>query len=221
MNTEIEITANQIFKENQVLTLSKAQSLIGKRLAITNSEHKHNSPSVRVFTLTGIKSEWDIAAKVDWTHTHGGVFATQQDYWLTLSKEAINGFKNKLKLVGDSENIFASCIIGNPYFKEDTFFGSDADREIFYIVLDYVDYPELLPFFESAAKEDYPFMARRIYSSLEPRPDADRINSLLEETNCKNPFNSEETYIHENLEKLCDLFFEWQCDKTRRESIKL
>ena len=41
------MTAKQIIDSNQVLTLDKAQSLIGKTILVTNPEDKANEPLVR------------------------------------------------------------------------------------------------------------------------------------------------------------------------------
>lgn len=140
MKTQINITAAQIFEADQVLTLAKAKQLIGKKLAITNPEYKGNYPSVRIFTLGSIESEWDLAAKEDMSHTDDGKYPTRQDYWATMSEGYTEKFKNNLKLVGDNnsdDGIFATCDLKDKWtFKEPTFFGSDSDREIYYIVLD-------------------------------------------------------------------------------------
>ena len=127
-----EITSKEIFKANQVLTLAIAKTLIGKKLAITSPEYYGNCPSVRVFILDDIKSEWVIAANVP---CEG--YASQQDYFskkLTIRKEV---FKNNLKLVGTGDTPYATCDLKDYYtFKEPTFFGSDSDREIYFIKLE-------------------------------------------------------------------------------------
>ena len=212
MNTEINITPQDLFKADQVLTLEKAKQLIGKKLAITNPEYKHNSPSVRVFTLTAIETEWDLAAKEDMSHTDDGKYPTRQDYWATFGEFLIKQWKRTLKLVGEdgkAQGIWATCDPEMGGYVEPTFYGSDGDREIYYIVLD-----ELISFFQECAKIPYPFMAQRVYKIDNLREDRDLILKILKETKAENPFKSIETYPDENLDKLCSLLYNWQCDQT-------
>lgn len=125
-----QITVAEIFEANQVLTLAIAKTLIGKRLAITNAEYKYNTPSVRTFTLDSIQSEWDLAAKEP---LEG--YASRQDYWEQKLSYRIDRFKNRLKLVAADEP-YATCELESGFFNEPTFFGSDADREIYYVILE-------------------------------------------------------------------------------------
>ena len=125
MNT---ITVSQIFEANQVLTLAIAKTLIGKTIAITNPEYKKNMADVRTFKLVGIESEYDLAAKQE---CEG--YANRQEYWNDKLSYRIENFKKRLQLVGEGDISYATCELGNGYFTEDTFFGSDADREIYFI----------------------------------------------------------------------------------------
>jgi hypothetical protein len=120
----------EIFEKNQVLTLEVAQSLIGKKIAVTNSEYKYNTPSVRKGTILSIESEWDLAGKEDHSHLDNGKWATRQDYWKSYMNESqIENQKSRLKLVSDHP-LYAtySNILG-------WFFGSDEDRPIYFVVL--------------------------------------------------------------------------------------
>lgn len=130
MNT---ITPEEIFQQNQVLTLETAKSLIGKKIAITNAEYRMNRPDVRIFILKDIQSEYELA-KTEPFQMDG--FNTRQDWMDTKDPKMIFDFKNRLKLVGDGDKPYATCLLTNGLFSEPTFHGSDADREIYYIVID-------------------------------------------------------------------------------------
>lgn len=146
------ITPREIFQKDQVLTLEVAKKLIGKRIAVTNPEYKGNSTTARVFTLEGIETEWDLAAK----DTDMAGYANRQEYWATMDERSIKGFKNRQKLVfGESEVYYndgesvkypdgslfngGTCEEDNWNFSEPTFYGSDADRELYYVVLNHYD----------------------------------------------------------------------------------
>lgn len=133
----MEITTAQIFEANQVLTLAIAKTLIGKKIAVTNSEYKYNTPDVRIGTVMGIESKWDWAGKEDHSHLDGGRWATRQDYWASYMGEMqIEEMKNTLHIVADGEELYCTCIPASRWYSEPTFFGSDADREIYYIVIE-------------------------------------------------------------------------------------
>lgn len=132
----MEITTAQIFEANQVLTLAIAKTLIGKKIAVTNSEYKYNTPDVRIGTVMGIESKWDWAGKEDHSHLDSGKWATRQDYWASYMGEMqIEEMKNTLQLVGDTA-MYCTCELKSRMYAEPTFFGSDADREIYYIVIE-------------------------------------------------------------------------------------
>lgn len=140
MNTQ-EITPKQIFEQDLILTLEAAKTLIGKKLAITNPEYRGNSASVRIFTLKSIESEWDLAGKEDFSQQDGGKFPTRQDYWKSyMGDNQIENVKNNLKLVATEDDVqpWATCDLQDRWTMGGTMFfhGSDADREIYYIVLE-------------------------------------------------------------------------------------
>jgi hypothetical protein len=129
---ENTITTREIFEANQVLTLEIAKTLIGKKLAITNSEYKYNTPDVRIFTLDSIQSEWDLAAKEPLDG-----YKSRQDYWAQKLSYRKEDFMNRLSLVGENFKAYACCDLKDRWsFSEPTFFGSDSDREIYYIILE-------------------------------------------------------------------------------------
>lgn len=116
------MTPKEIFLTNQVLTIDIAKDLIGKKIAVTNPEYKYNTPDVRTFILKGLKSEWEMETP------------ERQEYIKSIGKE--EKFKNRIKLEYEGDNPWATCEIGNYCLPEGTFHGSDADREIYYVVLD-------------------------------------------------------------------------------------
>jgi hypothetical protein len=131
---ENSITTREIFEANQILTLEIAKTLIGKKLAITNSEYKYNTPDVRIFTLDSIQSEWDLAAREPLDG-----YKSRQDYWAQKLYYRKEDFINNLKLVAKEDSIspYATCDLKDRWsFSEPTFFGSDSDREIYYIILE-------------------------------------------------------------------------------------
>lgn len=129
MNT---ITTNQIFKANNVLTLEVAKSLIGKKIACTNREYSANSSLVDIFTVSEIISEWEKGARMPYTSDK---FKTFQDYWASYMQDwQIEHAKTNLLLLcekGEKHGVCATKFLS--YFDEPTFYGSDADREIYYI----------------------------------------------------------------------------------------
>ena len=126
-----EITTRQIFEENKILTLEIAKTLIGKTLAVTNAEDGANTYDVRVFKLLGIQTQYDEAA---FENTSFGL--SLQELWhKENNNRSIDWAKNRIKLQYEGDNPFATYEIGNRCLPEGTFFGSDADREIYFIVL--------------------------------------------------------------------------------------
>lgn len=126
-----EISVQQIFEAKNLLTLEAAQSLIGKKIAVTNEEYKANHPSVRIGVVKSIESEWDLAAKEDISHLDNGKWSNRQEYWKSyMSEKQIEEQKSRLKVVSDTP---LYCTYSELY---DFFFGSDMDRPIFYVIVE-------------------------------------------------------------------------------------
>ena len=120
-------TCKEIFRHGQVLTLGKAKELTGKYIYITNFEYWGNDPTVRRVKVDPI-SEWDAAAK---DHTAKG-FDNRQGYWRSyMTEEQIERAKNCFSIgpneLGNLEGNTSNATDDTP------FFGSDEDREIYYI----------------------------------------------------------------------------------------
>lgn len=120
-------TCKEIFKHGQVLTIGKAKELAGKYIYITNFEYWGNEPTVRR-VMVDLISEWDAAAN---DHTAKG-YNSRQEYWKSyMTEKQIERTKNCLCIglneLGNLEGKTANALDDTP------FFGSDEDREIYYI----------------------------------------------------------------------------------------
>lgn len=122
------MTKEEILKNGQVLTLGKAKELVGKYIYITSMEYWANEPTVRRVLVNPI-SEWD-AAKQD--HTAEG-YANRQDYWKSYMSEEQISRMNSCYHIGINE--FGNYEGGTLSSDDNTpFYGSDADREIYYLI---------------------------------------------------------------------------------------
>lgn len=124
-----QITAAEIFEANQILTLDVVESLIGKTIAVTNGESKYNKPHVRVCKVLGAETYFDAAAKME-----HGTYPNLQAMWVAENNQrAIEWAKNRTVLMYEGQNPYATVENGNGCLPKGTFFGSDADREIYYV----------------------------------------------------------------------------------------
>jgi hypothetical protein len=223
---EVSIKMKEAVKNETAkpLTLENAKLLKGKRIQTIYFGYKGQN-GVDDFTVGEIVSEWDLAAtKVDEKAYPQG---NQQLYWASfMSKEQIAESKSKLVILkADGKQTFIYCHQNSREFEVPTFTCSDVDREVYFIEVDtrfdLVGYSkELVPFFNEAFLIPYPFMSQRIYNSDldKTRKDSELILKILSETKCKNPFENEvESYVDENLEKLCSLMYKYQlCDRDEK-----
>lgn len=100
------MTAKKIIENNQILTLDKAQSLIGKTILVTNPEDRANEPLVR---------EVVVSLVTDYDH---------------CTKELI---PSTYALYDSKGNVTAHCYLKNDWFDEPTFVGSDENRPIYFV----------------------------------------------------------------------------------------
>lgn len=127
------ITPNQVLEANQILSLHAAESLIGKRIAVTAHESIYNSEIVRWFTIFGFISEWDKAANEECKG-----FASRQDYWAShMTEQRINQLKNTLLIITeyDLSEYWDKVAIRCHDYMQSVFTGSDVDRFVYYIIL--------------------------------------------------------------------------------------
>lgn len=121
--------AKEIFTQNNVLTLAKAKQMLGKTILVTNSEYEANKAQVRRVKVELITS-WD-DAKNDESALG---YANRQEYWRSfMTSQQIDTEKHTYILKDELGNRTATCLPDNPYFSEPTFFGSDEDREIYFV----------------------------------------------------------------------------------------
>jgi hypothetical protein len=124
--------SHNIFHNGKVLTLDIAKGLIGKKLACTSFEYRYNAPHTFVFSLKGIVSEWDDAKDRAYPNNQ---FLNYQEYWVSyFSADKIKASQNTFLLQTETGTIY-KCELNNGYFSEPTFFGSDADREVYFVEL--------------------------------------------------------------------------------------
>lgn len=127
------ISPSDIIRLGQILTYDIAKDLKGKKIAVTNVEYGSNIPNVRIGIVNGLYKEWDLASI---TNYPGIEYLSFQDYWKSfMTVEQIEDKVNRIKLVADKE-LYATCDLKSKLYSEPTFFGSDSDRPIYYIVLE-------------------------------------------------------------------------------------
>lgn len=121
--------AKEIFKQSNVLTLAKAKGLLGKTILVTNREYVANKAQVRRVKVELITS-WDDAKNDE----SAPGYANRREYWLSfMTPQQITTEKSTYILKDELGNRTATCLPDNPYFSEPTFFGSDEDREIYFV----------------------------------------------------------------------------------------
>lgn len=126
------ITPKEIFKAGQILNLDVIPSLIGKTIAITSPEYSSNSVSVRTFKVLGLESEFEAAAKQP---VEG--YESRQEMWLKENNQsAIKWAKSRTVLIHEGDEPFARVADDNVCLDKGTFFGSDADREVYYLIVE-------------------------------------------------------------------------------------
>ena len=121
--------AKEIFTQNNVLTLAKAKQMLGKTILVTNREYEANKAQVRRVKVELITS-WDDAKNDE----SASGYANRQEYWRSfMTSQQIAIEKSTYILKDELGNRTATCLPDNPYFSEPTFFGSDEDREIYFV----------------------------------------------------------------------------------------
>lgn len=128
------IKPEQIFEKKQVLTLKMAQELIGQKIATTNREYEGNQPQAYEFTISKIATEWEIAATLSAQGKPGEPYENLQDYWASyMPAERIEELKHTMQII-DTDGERGHRCHPSGFYPEPTFTGSDADREVYYII---------------------------------------------------------------------------------------
>lgn len=120
--------------EAKVLTLAAARQLIGKTIEWMYFGYHLNPLHVGKTTISQILSEYEIAQKEKMER-----FANRAEYWESyMSAEKLQEKKETLEIVDERGR--NTCIVCHPesvsLYKELTFTCSDADREVYFIVVD-------------------------------------------------------------------------------------
>lgn len=129
-----DVTVKTIFDANQVLTYDVAKQLIGKTIATTYCGY--NPSTVGFVKITGFISEWDYAA----TDHDVPNYSSRQEYWKScMTEKQIAEAKNTILLLGENGKRgphHISIYLDDHFFSEPTATCSDADREVYYVVID-------------------------------------------------------------------------------------
>lgn len=116
-------------KELEILTLARAKELKGKTIEWTYFGYNPNR--VEKLVVGDIISEWEYYK----TQPCNG-FKSLTDYWESYMAEAQKTHaKNRLILLdAEGKNTYIYCETKDGWFKELTFYCSDADRAVFFVV---------------------------------------------------------------------------------------
>jgi hypothetical protein len=126
------IQPKDIFQAQHILTLAMARTLIGKPIATTNREYKGNHLHVNIFTIHNIETEWNMAINEPMEG-----YTSRQAYWKSyMSKQRIHELKHIYMLVDETGGTWHRCHALSGIYEHPTFTGSDADRTVFYIVIE-------------------------------------------------------------------------------------
>lgn len=126
------MTAKQIIKANQVLTLDKAQSLIGKTILVTNPEDRANEPLVREVEVS-LVTAYDHYTKVLMPRLYGDDEAGAKGYYNNVIKPKEQELRDTYVFYDSKGNVTAHCYQKNIWFDVPTFTGSDENRPIYFV----------------------------------------------------------------------------------------
>ena len=126
------MTAKQIIKANQVLTLDKAQSLIGKTILVTNPEDRANEPLVREVEVS-LVTAYDHYTKVLMPRIYGDDKEGAKCYYNNVIKPKEQELRGTYVLYDSKGNVTAHCYKKNTWFDVPTFTGSDENRPIYFV----------------------------------------------------------------------------------------
>lgn len=126
------MTAKQIIENNQILTLDKAQSLIGKTILVTNPEDRANEPLVREVEVS-LVTAYDHYIKVLMPRIYGDDEAGAKGYYNNVIKPKEQELRDTFVLYDSKGNVTAHCYPENDWFDVPTFCGSDENRPIYFV----------------------------------------------------------------------------------------
>lgn len=126
------MTAKKIINSNQVLTLDKAQSLIGKTILVTNPEDRANEPLVREVKVS-LATAYDHYIKVLMPRLYGDDKEGAKGYYNDVIKPREQELRDTFVLYDSKGNVTAHCYKKNTWFDVQTFTGSDENRPIYFV----------------------------------------------------------------------------------------
>lgn len=126
------MTAKQIIESNQILTLDKAQSLIGKTILVTNPEDRANEPLVREVEVN-LVTAYDHYTKVVMPRLYGDDKEGAKGYYNNVIKPKEQELRDSYVLYDSKGNVTAHCYKKNTWFDVPTFTGSDENRPIYFV----------------------------------------------------------------------------------------
>ena len=124
--------AKQIIESNQILTLDKAQSLIGKTILVTNPEDRANEPLVREVEVS-LVTAYDHYTKVLMPRLYGDDKEGAKGYYNNVIKPREQELRDTFVLYDSKGNVTAHCYPENDWFDVPTFCGSDENRPIYFV----------------------------------------------------------------------------------------
>lgn len=126
------MTAKQIIESNQILTLDKAQSLIGKTILVTNPEDRANEPLVREVEVN-LVTAYDHYTKVVMPRLYGDDKEGAKGYYNNVIKPREQELRDTFVLYDSKGNVTAHCYKKNTWFDVPTFTGSDENRPLYFV----------------------------------------------------------------------------------------
>lgn len=125
------MTAQEIIKKNQVLTLDKAKSLIGKTILVTNPEDRTNESLVREVEVN-LVTAYDHYIKVIMPRIFGDDEAGSKCCYNNVIKPLEQELRGTYVLYDSKGNVTAHCYTKNTWFDVPTF-GNDENRPIYFV----------------------------------------------------------------------------------------
>lgn len=126
------MTAQEIIKANQVLTLEAAKQLEGETILVTNPEDRANEPLVREVVMS-LVTAYDHYSKVLMPRLYGDDKEGAKCYYNDVIKPREQELRDTFVLYDSKGNVTAHCYQKNTWFDVPTFTGSDENRPIYFV----------------------------------------------------------------------------------------